>query len=252
MEKNPTFWYQEERRSIEGWDFSHLDGRWESDPLPWNYAALVKQVLHSSDKLLDLGTGGGELLLTLHHPYELTSVTEGYPPNYNRCLETLSPLGITVKPVDDTNTLDFPDQAFDIVIDRHEAYDLSEVIRVLKPGGYFITQQCGGLNNVDLSRWFIPDFVSEYADFNYLSQVDAFRRAGFEVITHEESLPKLRFFDVGAIVFYAKNIPWEFPGFSVDRYISQLEQLQMIIEKEGRIESTENRFLIIGKKTTKG
>jgi SAM-dependent methyltransferase len=248
MDKNHLIWFQEEQRSIEGWDFSYLDNRWESDLLPWDYTALVKQYLHASDKLLDLGTGGGELMLTLNHPYELTSVTEGYPPNYHRCLETLSPLGITVKPVDDTNTLDFPDHHFDIVIDRHEAYDLTEVMRVLKPGGYFITQQCGGLNNVDLSRRFIPDFVSEYADFTYLSQVDAFRMTGFEVICHEEYLPKLRFFDVGAIVFYAKNIPWEFPGFSVERYLLKLDELQSLIEKEGCIESTESRFLIIASK----
>jgi len=105
---------------------------------------------------LDLGTGGGEFLFTLNHPYEFTSVTEGYPPNYKRCLELLSPLGISVKPVDESNALDFPDQAFEIVIDRHEAYDLFEVMRVLKPGGYFITQQCGGLNNVDFVTAVLP------------------------------------------------------------------------------------------------
>ncbi|MGB7595245.1 MAG: methyltransferase domain-containing protein [Erysipelotrichaceae bacterium] len=248
MEKKHAFWYQEEQRSIEGWDFSHLDGRWESDPLPWDYTELVKQYLQASDTLLDLGTGGGELLLTLKHPYELTSVTEGYPPNYERCLKTLCPLGITVKPIDDTNHLDFPDQSFDIVIDRHEAYDLSEVMRVLKSGGYFVTQQCGGLNNVDLSRRFIPDFISEYADFNYLTEVATFRKAGFEIIHHEEYLPKLRFYDVGAIVFYAKNIPWEFPGFSVERYLPQLDEMQSLIEKERYIESTESRFLIIARK----
>jgi SAM-dependent methyltransferase len=248
MEKNAAFWYQEEQRSIEGWDFSHLDGRWESDPLPWDYPTLVRAYLNPSDHLLDLGTGGGEMLLTLNHPYELTSVTEGYPPNYKRCLQTLAPLGITVKSIDDSNHLDFPDQSFDIVIDRHEAYDLNEVMRVLKPCGYFITQQCGGLNNVNLSRRFIPDFVSEYADFNYLSQVEAFKKAGFEVISHEEYSPKLRFFDVGAIVFFAKNIPWEFPGFGVERYLPQLDELQAIIERDGQFESTEKRFMIIAKK----
>ena len=248
MENHHAFWLLEQQRSIEGWDFSHLNGRWESDPLPWNYTELIKNYLHASDKLLDLGTGGGEFLLTLNHPYQLTSVTEGYPPNYLICLQNLMPLGIRVKPVDETNQLDFPDQSFDIVIDRHEAYDLYEVMRVLKPGGYFITQQCGGFNNVDLSRRFMPDFVSEYAGFNYHSQVDAFNKTGFEVIHHHEYLPKLRFYDVGAIVFYAKNIPWEFPGFSVERFLPQLDEIQKIIEKKGHIESTESRFLIIAKK----
>jgi SAM-dependent methyltransferase len=247
MEKNHVFWLEEEQRSIEGWDFSHLAGRWESDPLPWNYQEIIKQYLKSSDTLLDLGTGGGEFLLTLHHPYHLTFATEGYPPNYDRCMKNLTPLGITIKAVEESNFLDFPDSFFDIVIDRHEAYDLDEVKRVLKPGGMFITQQCGGLNNVDLSRRFIPDFVSEYADFSYASQIEAFKQSGFEIIHHEECLPKLRFFDVGAIVFYAKNIPWEFPGFIVDNYLPELTRLNEEIIKKGFIESTEARFLIVAK-----
>jgi hypothetical protein len=121
------------------------------------------------------------------------------------------------------------------------------VKRVLKPGGMFITQQCGGLNNVDLSRRFIPDFVSEYADFSYASQIEAFKQSGFEIIHHEECLPKLRFFDVGAIVFYAKNIPWEFPGFNVDKFLPELTGLNEEIIEKGYIESTEARFLIVAK-----
>ena len=100
---------------------------------------------------------------------------------------------------------------FDIVIDRHESYDLTEVLRVLKPGGMFITQQCGGLNNIELSLRFFPDFVSEYAGFSYVSEIKAFRDAGFQLVRHEEASPKLRFFDVKAIVFYAKNIHGSFP-----------------------------------------
>ncbi len=137
---------------------------------------------------------------------------------------------------------------FDIVIDRHESYDIEEVFRVLKPGGMFITQQCGGLNNIELSLRFYPDFVSEYAGFSYASEIKAFRSAGFQLLRHEEASPKLRFFDVKAIVFYAKNIPWEFPGFSVERFLPQLDKLQKHIEELGLFESVESRFLIVAKK----
>ena len=41
-----------------------------------------------------LDTGGGEFLLSLHHPFQNTSATEGYPPNVQLCKETLLPLGI--------------------------------------------------------------------------------------------------------------------------------------------------------------
>ena len=43
-----------------------------------------------------MGTGGGELLLSFNHPYDKTSVTEGYEPNIKLCQEVLSPLGIKV------------------------------------------------------------------------------------------------------------------------------------------------------------
>lgn len=248
MNQTHTFWLEEEHRSVLGWDFSHLTDRWESDPLPWDYAAIIDQYLKPSYKLLDLGTGGGEFLLKLNHPFDCTSVTEGYPPNYLQCKKILEPLGITVKPVDEFNHLDFPDQTFDIVIDRHESYDLTEVSRVLKPGGIFISQQCGGLNNIELSKRFIPDFISEFANFSYASEIIAVENAGFQLLRHEEAAPKLRFFDVGAIVFYAKNIPWEFPGFSVDKFLPQLDELQRNIDENGYFESTESRFMFVARK----
>ena len=42
----------------------------------------------------------------------------------------------------------------------------------------------------------------------------------------EEAFPKTQFADIGAIVFYAKVIPWEFPDFSVERYCDRLLALQ--------------------------
>ena len=36
--------------------------------------------------------------------------------------------------------LPFADNSFDLVLNRHDSYDVNEVRRVLKPGGYFITQ----------------------------------------------------------------------------------------------------------------
>lgn len=47
---------------------------------------------------------------------------------------------------------------FDIIISRHEAFDIDEVYRLLKPNGLFITQQVGGLNNKELSQFLISDF----------------------------------------------------------------------------------------------
>ncbi|NLA86770.1 MAG: class I SAM-dependent methyltransferase, partial [Clostridiales bacterium] len=91
----------DEHRAFSGWDFSSMDSRIQATPIPWNYEAIVRSHLRSDDKLLDMGTGGGEVLRTLSHPYENTTVTEAWEPNVKRCRERLGPLGIGVYQVYD-------------------------------------------------------------------------------------------------------------------------------------------------------
>ena len=122
---------------MSGWDFSHIQGRCTVETLP----GTIPRWCGSScapGASAGHGTGRGELLLTLGHPYELTSVTEGWEPNLALCQKKLAPLGITVKYYDSEKgmPLPFPDDSFDLVIDRHESYDLSEVRRVLKKNGF--------------------------------------------------------------------------------------------------------------------
>ena len=77
-------WLSEEKSAhIHGWDFSHLDGRFNGneDDLPWDYKQLVLDHISPDMRLLDIDTGGGEFLLSLGHPHSMTSATEGFPPN---------------------------------------------------------------------------------------------------------------------------------------------------------------------------
>ena len=90
-------WKQEEAIAhIHGWDFSHIDDRYEEEQdSPWDYESLIRQYLKKDRKLLDYDTGGGEFLLSLGHPYDNTAATEGFPPNVKLCQEKLIPLGLT-------------------------------------------------------------------------------------------------------------------------------------------------------------
>ncbi len=55
-------WLHEETIAhIHGWDFSHIEGRYEAEhDLPWNYEKIVRYYLQPEMKLLDMDTGGGK------------------------------------------------------------------------------------------------------------------------------------------------------------------------------------------------
>lgn len=241
-------WKKEEKRSFEGWDFSHLENRWEMAELPWDYEEIVKQHLDDSYKLLDMGTGGGEILLGFHHPYERTCVTEGYLPNYHLCQERLAPLGITVKFVEENDLLPYPDKTFDLIINRHESFRLDEVWRTLKSGGLFITQQVGCENNRQLSEYLLEQPLKVNTENQLSYQAKSAKKLGFQLLQQQEELSELKFFDIGALVYYASIIKWEFPDFSVEKCTDKLLTLQQELEKESYIRTIEHRYLLVLKK----
>ena len=242
-------WKEEEGRCMTGWDFSHMVGRYTVEPLPWDYSQVVKEFLRPGVRLLDMGTGGGEFLLTLGHPYALTSVTEGWAPNLALCKKRLEPLGITVREYDSEKgqPMPFADDSFDLVINRHESYDLSEVRRVLKKNGFFVTQQVGGENDLPLVRRLCPGFPGGFVGFNLENELPRFRQAGFRVMQSRQAYGEGRFLDVGAVVFQASVCPWEFPGFSVEACKGILFQMQEQVERLGFVPNLEHRFLIVAK-----
>jgi hypothetical protein len=199
-------------------------------------------------KLLDYDTGGGEFLLSLHHPYGNTAATEGYPPNVQLCREKLLPLGIDLRECTDASHVPFNDNSFDIIINRHGDFDPSEVWRMLKTGGFFITQQVGCENDRELIDAVLPGLEKPFSHNNLKEQREAFEKAGFDILKADEAFPPICFYDVGAFVWFAHIIEWEFPGFSVEKCFDRLLQLQKIIDRDGKIEGTTHRYLIVAQK----
>ena len=241
-------WKKEEQATFKGWDFSYLENRWDEEELPWNYEEILKKYLKPEYKLLDMGTGGGEFLLSLKHPYNNTSVTEMWIPNVELCKERLEPLGIQVKQVFNDSELPFEDNTFDIIINRHASFEIKEVKRILKPDGIFITQQVGGKNNEVLSKALIKDIARLYEDNTFDNNLKNLRNNLFEILYANEYSPYLRFKDIGAIVYFAKIIKWEFPNFSVENCFDKLCKLNEELNVKGYIESLEHRYILVCKK----
>jgi hypothetical protein len=53
---------------------------------------------------------------------------------------------------------------------------------------------------------------------------------------------------VGALVWFARIIQWEFPDFSVDRNLDRLLRAQMLLDREGVITGQIHRFILVAKK----
>lgn len=181
MDKEALYkaWKEEEAKAqIKGWDFSHIEDRYEEErELPWDFRQVIKNYLRDEMKLLDMETGGGEFLLSLGHPYSMTTAIEAYPPNVELCQHVLTPLGIDFHAADGGEPLAFPDESFDIITNRHGDYDISEIYRTLKPAGFFITQQVGAENDRDLVNLLQPDLTELPFPEQYLSiQEKAFRK----------------------------------------------------------------------------
>lgn len=241
--------HEEEQAHIHGWDFSHIKGRYEEETdLPWDFKAIIRSYLKKDSKLLDIDTGGGEFLLSLEHPHENTAATEGYPPNVELCRQTLLPLGIDFKEMSDCTKMPYADETFDIIINRHGEYCPAELWRTLKKGGLFITQQVGEDNDRELVELLLPGTPKQFTGRNLTEQKRCTEEAGFEILQAEECFRPIKFTDIGALVWFARIIEWEFIDFSVEACMEQLLKAQEILELYGAVEGTTHRFLIVAKK----
>lgn len=250
MEDLFEFFINDSKKLFSGWDFSYITdtGRMVEFPLGWSYTSKIISKLRNVNKLLDMGTGGGEFLSLLSPLPPNTYATEGYEPNLPVAKERLEPLGVTVVKVEKDNILKFENGFFDLVINRHEEYLVSEVHRVLKQNGFFVTQQVGGKNCVDLNSilGFDNDFGMEFWNLGYA--VTQLKEAGMKIIEKYDDFPKIRFFDIGAIIYYLKAVPWQIPDFTIDKYYDSLRKVHNIIQEQGFIDFKEHRFLIVAQK----
>jgi SAM-dependent methyltransferase len=232
------------RQSFSGWDFSYLNNRWFEQRPPWGYRQKVMEAFPGLERCLDMGTGGGELLAAMVPLPPETYATEVYPPNVPVAKGRLEPLGVVVVPIETQAHLPFEDDFFDLVINRHETFFAGEVARVLKPGAVFITQQEGERNLVELNEWLGAE-VPEKASY-YERALKNMRAAGFEILEQAETTLESEFYDIGAVVYLLKAVPWQVPGFSVEKYWERLAALHNHIETNGKFLAHGHRYFIKG------
>ncbi len=242
---------EDAKHPFSGWNFSYLKDRIVTEPLIWSYPSVILPFVRKTDSLLDMGTGGGEFLSTLHPLPEKTFATEAYKPNVPIARKKLELLGVTVVEIDKDENLPFGNEQFELVINRHESYSVKELLRIIKSSGYFITQQVGGKNDLELNQKLGVKIDTGELEFLYWDldyAVKELEDVGFKIITKLECSPIMRCFDIGAIVFHLKVIPWQIPDFTIEKYKNKLFELHNEILEKGYFDVINYRFLIIAKK----
>ena len=78
--------------------------------------------------------------------------------------------------------------------------------------------------------------------------IDRLKNNKFDIIYSNEYYPTIKFYDLGAIAYFAKIIKWEFINFNVTDNIDKFIVLQKKLKINGYISSKEHRFIIIAQK----
>ena len=227
---------------IRGWDFSWLIGRADCEDLPWDYMALARRAVSHATCLLDTDTGGGDVLASLA-PLPAAIATEPYPPNVPIATARLGPLGVDVQAGTAAN-LPVTDEEVDLVLNRHGALDPTQIARVLTPHGVFLTQQVGSRNDLGFNHALgAPPAL--HPDAHTLdSTVADLKDAGLVIDHAHESYPVTRYFDIGAVVFQLRSVPWQVPNFNVRKSERHLRILDAHIRSTGSLDVKNHRFLI--------
>ncbi len=213
--------FEDEARSLKGWCLDYLPEE-IGGPLPWDYESIARQHLQSSNKVLDLGTGGGEVIDRIRAGWrgQLT-VTEEWQVNAPVARDRLGACVVRAG----AGALPFGPAAFDLVLSRHEAISPGEVARVLGAGGVFLTQQVVHDYMRELQDYF--DGVVIHED-HYNGYQRGLSDAGLMITRAEEHRIKIRFREPGHLIYHLVAAPWMIPGFSIS---SHQEGIKAILDR---------------------
>lgn len=235
-----------------GWDFSWLHDRVDEEQPAWSFPELARQEIAKAESLIDIDTGGGENLAGLRPLPTKTVATEAWAPNIAPATARLRPLGVEVRAHRHGDRLPATDGEFDLVLNRHGHFAPAEVWRVLRPDGVLLTQQVGADNDLELNRALAARAVPHPDALTLDTATAALRSAGFQIVVAREARLAMVFRDVAAVVFQLRAIPWQVPGFDVDRYEHQLRRLHRSICEHGSFTAHHHRLLISARKPGAG
>jgi len=234
---------------LDGWNFSRV--RAGRDPVLWDYVDVVRQYIKPSDRVLDIGTGGGEIFFSLA-PY----FGEGVGIDQNSAMIETARRNQSALSIDnislmrmDGSDLQFDADEFDIVLLRHLRVYVSEIVRVLRQRGYFIAQMVGqrsSINILDAFGWKPSSFGTDWWQ-TVTDLADQFRLHGCQIIAQAEYDVPYWFQDLASFMFWLMSVPWP-EDIELDTHWQNIKQILETSQTERGIETNEHRGLLIVQK----
>jgi SAM-dependent methyltransferase len=231
--------YVEAARNLQGWVFEYSPEPLEPGP-PWDFEARARELAAASGSVLDLGTGGGEVLSRVVDGLDCRTVaTEEWVVNAPVAQRRLRHTAPVVRAC--ALALPFGQNTFDLVLSRHEAIDPHEVARVLAAGGKCLTQQVVPYLWKEL-RTVFPD-MTRFPD-HYREYQAGFLEAGCVIEDAREFTRKVRFHELGHLVYHLVAAPWTIPSFSVHSHRDGLEELDRRMRDGQPLVLTEGYYVL--------
>ena len=232
-----------------GWDFARV--RWDRDPTPWQYDDVVRRYLARESDVLDIGTGGGEVFLGMAVHFGsgigvdrdpgMIQVADG-----NRHAQGIRHVSFATM---DARELRFPDNTFDVVLNRHCFVDASEISRVLTRGGVFVTQQVARRNTLNILEAFgwTPESFGEGWWQPIAGLASSFRDLGCRIEAQAEYDVSYWFRDVPSLVFWLKAVPLPEP-FDPAKHWEAVRAIIAQYSTDRGIQTSEHRELLVARK----
>jgi SAM-dependent methyltransferase len=231
-----------------GWDFSRMST--EREPVPWDFVDIVIRYLKPTDTVLDVGTGGGERLLSLAPHYRQAVGIDPDP----EMIQVARANGLNFSQVEflemGAEDLSLDHAMFDVVLTRHAPTYVPELDRVTKPGGLFICQGVGAHNMANIRQAFKTGSPTLYEELVRAQLKDLVAR-GWHIMVHGDYDVRYWVKDLPSLLFWFKAIAGanEVPAdFSVTRHQQTINFLVQQHSSDKGLVTNEHRTLLIARK----
>lgn len=224
-----------------GWDFSSMNT--QRQPVPWDYMDIVALYLNSKDHVLDIGTGGGEKFIKLS-PLFKSGIGIDIDPEMVIEAKKNGKETHNIAFYQDSDHLENTEDKFDVIINRHASFDLKAVFNHLRSGGYFITQQVGEKNMLNMKK--ALNIVSDTA----ICKEDI-EKSGLKLLAFMEYNVQYIVNDVESLIFWLQALDMLHADFQGGKILNDVKLFNRMlmgnVDERGFI-TNEQRFLVIAQK----